>query len=124
MAAGAFYFAAMFGLGFLLGMVRQVLLLPRFGATAAAAMEAVPMLLGMALAAPWAARLAEVPPTLPARLRMGLAGLALLALAETALDWQLRGQALWLERTRTPAGWIGLGLLAAFAAMPVLLRRR
>jgi len=122
-AAGALYFAVLFGLGCLLGPVRELLLTPRFGSTLAAAIEAVPMLAGMALAAPWAARLLEVPPTIGARLRMGGMGLVLLVLAETALDWLLRGRGLWLERTRTPAGWIGLRLLAAFAAMPLLRRR-
>jgi hypothetical protein len=120
MAAGAVYFAVMFALGFLLGPVRELLLAPRFGAAAAAAIEAVPMLVDMAFVAPWAARLLQVPPATAARLWMGATGLVL---AESALDWLLRGRGLWLERTRTPAGWIGLGLLAAFAAMPLLRRR-
>jgi hypothetical protein len=123
MAAGAVYFAVMFALGFLLGPVRELLLAPRFCAAAAAAIEAVPMLVGMAFVAPWAARLLQLPPATAARLRMGATGLVLLVLAESALDWLLRGRGLWLERTRTPAGWIGLGLLAAFAAMPLLRRR-
>ncbi|MBL6077033.1 hypothetical protein JMJ56_03380 [Belnapia sp. T18] len=120
--AGAVYAAAMFGLGALLGPLRELVLTPRLGATAAAALEAVPMLLGMAILAPRLARRLEVPPVLPARLGMGGAGLALLVLAETALDWLVRGQGLWLERMRSPAGWIGFGLLAAFALMPALRR--
>ncbi|WP_052214642.1 hypothetical protein [Belnapia sp. F-4-1] len=120
--AGTAYAVAMFGLGALLGPLRELVLAPRFGATAAAALEAVPMLLGMAVLAPGLARHLEVPPALPARLGMGGAGLVLLVLAETALDWLVRGQSLWLERVRSPAGWIGLGLLAGFALMPALRR--
>jgi len=111
--AGSICFALAFALGCQLGPVREVVLAPRFGATAAAAMEAVPMLAGMALGAPWAARL-----------RMGAMALALLVLAKSARDWLPRGELLWLARTRTPEGRIGLGLLVAFAAMPLLLRRR
>ena len=121
--AGAAYAGAMFGLGALLGPLRELALAPRLGATAAAAVEAAPMLLGMAVLAPRLARRLGVPPALPARLAMGAAGLLLLIIAETALDWLVRGRGLWLDRMRSPAGWIGLGLLAAFAAMPALRRR-
>ncbi len=121
--AGAAYAAAMFGLGALLGPLRELALAPRLGATAAAAIEAVPMLLGMAILAPLIAGRLAVPPALPARLGMGAAGLLLLILAESGLDVLVRGQTLWLERMRSPAGWIGLGLLAAFAAMPALRPR-
>jgi hypothetical protein len=121
--AGAAYAAAMFGLGGLLGPLRELVLAPRLGTTAAAAIEAVPMLLGMAILAPLIAGRLAVPPALPARLGMGAAGLLLLILAESALDVLVRGQTLWLERMRSPAGWIGLGLLAAFAAMPALRPR-
>ena len=120
--AGAAYAGAMFGLGALLGPLRELALAPRLGATAAAALEAVPMLLGMALLAPRLARRFRVPPALPARLAMGAAGLLLLVMAETALDWLVRGHSLWPERMRSPAGWIGLGLLAAFTAIPALRR--
>ena len=124
--AGAAYAGVMFGLGALLGPLRELALAPRLGATAAAAVEAAPMLLGMAVLAPRLARRLGVPPALPAlpaRLAMGAAGLLLLIVAETALDWLVWGRGLWLDRMRSPAGWIGLGLLAAFAAMPALRRR-
>ncbi|MBL6456746.1 hypothetical protein JMJ55_15525 [Belnapia sp. T6] len=117
--AGAAYAAAMFGLGALLGPVRELVLAPRFGPTAAAALEAVPMLIGMAILAPVLARRFGR----PAPLGMGAAGLVLLVLAESALDLAVRGHLLWAERATTPAGWIGLGLLAAFGAMPALRLR-
>jgi hypothetical protein len=123
-AAGALWFAVMFGLGFLLGPIRIFLLEPRLGAAGAVAVEAVPMLAGMVLLAPWVARLFDLPPTPRARLAMGGVGLVLLLLAETALDALLRGRGpgFWLERAETADGLIYLALLAAFALMPLLRR--
>ncbi|MGG5819007.1 hypothetical protein [Falsiroseomonas sp. HW251] len=122
-AAGAVYFAAIFGLGFLLGVVRTLLLEPWLGAAWAVAAEGVPMVAAMAVAAPWAARLFDMSPDLLPRLGMGLVALALLVLAETALDALLRGRVLWAERFQTTAGLIGLALQVIFAAMPLIRRR-
>jgi len=123
--AGALWFAVMFALGFLLGPIRIFVLEPRFGATNAVLIEAVPMLAAMWLLAPWVARICAVPATPRARLAMGGMGLALLMLAETALDALMRGRGpgFWLERAQTPDGLIYFALLAAFALMPLLRRR-
>jgi hypothetical protein len=124
LAAGALWFAAMFGLGFLLGPIRVTLLEPRLGPTLAVLIEAVPMIAAMILLAPRIARRLAVPRTADARLVMGGIGLLLLVLAETTLDALLRGRGpdLWVERTRTPDGLIYFGLLALFALMPYLRR--
>jgi hypothetical protein len=124
LAAGALWFAAMLALGFLLGPLRELVLAPRLGAAGAVAVEAVPMVAAMALLAPWIARRLRVPPTAGARLGMGLLGLLLLVLAETALDRLLRGRGpeMWLERLHTLDGLIGLALLLLFALMPLLRR--
>jgi hypothetical protein len=121
--AGALYFAAMFGLGFLLGVVRTLVLEPRLGPAGAVLVEAVPMLAAMWVVAPWAARVFSLPRDAATRLGMGLVGLVLLVAAETVLDALLRGRVMWAERFHTPEGWIGLALLLAFALMPVLRRR-
>jgi hypothetical protein len=121
-AAGLLYFAALFALGFLLGGLRTLLLEPRLGPAAAVALEAVPMLAAMHVVAPWAARVGGVPRRALPLLGMGLFALLLLIAAESALDLLLRGRLLWLERGVTPAGWIGLGLMLAFALMPMLRR--
>jgi hypothetical protein len=113
----------MFALGFLLGPIRMLALEPRIGPVGAILVEAVPMLLAMILLAPLAARLFRVPPTVPARLGMGLVGLVLLVAAESLADALLLGHLLWAERLRTPEGLIGLGLMLAFALMPLLRRR-
>jgi hypothetical protein len=121
-AAGCFWFAAIFALGFLLGPIRILVLEPHLGPAGAVAVEAVPMLAGMIALAPWAARLFDVPAAWRPRLTMGLTGLALTVAAETALAALLRGSGpgFWLDRATTPDGWIYLGLLGAFALMPLL----
>lgn len=123
-AAGALYFAAMFGLGFLLGPVRIVLLEPRLGPTGAVLVEAVPMILAMRAVAPWAARLHALPATPAARLGMGAIGLALLLLADTLLGWLLfgRGFEALLARPATWDGRVYLALLLLFLLMPWLRR--
>ena len=124
-AAGALWFAVMFGLGFLLGPIRLFVLEPWLGATGAVLVEAVPMLGAMWWLAPWVARICAVPATPRARLGMGGVGLLLLLLAETAMAALLRGRGpvLWLERAATPDGQVYFALLAAFALMPLLRAR-
>jgi hypothetical protein len=125
LGAGALYFAAMFGLGFVLGVVRTLFLEPWLGPAGAVATEGVPMIAAMWVAAPWAARLFDVPSGVAARLGMGAVALVLLLLAETALDALLRGRgpAIWVERLRTADGVIGYGLQLLYALMPALRRR-
>lgn len=122
--AGAFYFLVMFGLGFLLGPVRIFLLEPHLGPTGAVLVEAVPMILAMVLAAPWAARLFALPATPAARFGMGGIGLALLLLADTLLGWLLfgRGLAALLARPESWDGRVYLALLLLFFLMPWLRR--
>lgn len=121
-AAGSAWFAVMFALGFLLGPLREVVLAPRFGPVVAILVEAVPMVAAMVLLAPRVARRFRVPRDAGPRLLMGGLGLALLLVAETALDALLRGRVMWAERFTTPDGLIGLALLPAFALMPLLRR--
>jgi hypothetical protein len=121
--AGGLYFAVMVALGFLLGFIRTVFLEPWLGGAWAVTVEAVPMIAAMIVVAPWAARVFDLPPDVPARLGMGAVALALLLLAETALDALLRGRVLWADRLRTAEGLIGLALQLLYAAMPLLRRR-
>lgn len=122
--AGALYFAVMFGLGFLLGPVRIFLLEPALGPAGAVLVEAVPMILAMVLAAPWAARVFALPAGAAARLGMGAVGLVLLLLADTALGWLLFGRGIeaLLARPGTWDGRVYLALLLLFLLMPWLRR--
>jgi len=123
--AGLLWFAVMFALGFLLGPFRILVLEPRLGPTGAVLVEAVPMVVAMALLAPWAARLFDLPPTPGARLGMGGIGLVLLLLADTLLGRLLFGRGIeaLLARPATWDGRIYLGMLVLFALMPWLRRR-
>ena len=124
MLAGFFYALLLFGLGFLLGPLREFLFVPRFGALGAVLVEAVPMIAAMAWLAPRIARGMELPPRSAARIVMGAVALLLVLLAELALTRLLRGlgPAGWLARYATPEGMAGAALLLAFAAMPWLRR--
>jgi hypothetical protein len=115
----------MFALGFLLGFIRTLFLEPWLGAAWAVTVEAVPMIAAMIVVAPWAARVLDLPPEVLPRLGMGAVALALLLLAETALDALLRGRgpAIWIERLHTADGLIGYALQLLYAAMPLLRRR-
>ena len=120
--AGLLYGAAAFGLGMLLGPLRVLVLEPRLGVTGATAVEAVPMLLALALLAPRIARAQGVPPATAARLRMGRWALALVLLLDVVGALALGGLGAWIGGLATPAGLIGLALLAALALMPLLRR--
>lgn len=124
-AAGILWFVVMFGLGFLLGPIRILLLEPQLGATGAVLVEAVPMTAAMILLAPWLARLFAVPPTPGARLGMGGIGLVLLLVADTLLGQLLfnRGIETLLDRPRTWDGRVYLLMLLIFFLMPYLRRR-
>jgi hypothetical protein len=125
LGAGALWFAVMFGLGFLLGPLRILLLEPWLGATGAVLVEAVPMIVAMLLVAPWVARLFGVPPSAAARLGMGAVGLVLLLAADTLLGWLLFGRGIeaLLARAETWDGRVYLALLLLFFLMPLLRRR-
>lgn len=123
--AASCYFGALFALGFACGMVRVPILEPRFGELGALAFEAPVMLAGIVLAAPWVCRRFGVPPTLGARLAMGLAALAMLLALEVLVGlWARRmtpGEI--ASRFTTPAGVLSGVLYLLFGAMPSLLRR-
>jgi hypothetical protein len=123
--AGGCYFALVFACGFVLGPVRELVLVPRIGALAAVLCESVPMLLAIVCAARW----------IDARFRLagvgeqGAAGalaLLLLAAAEVLGAIWLRGLtgAAWVASFRTPPGLVSLALFAVFAVMPILVGPR
>jgi hypothetical protein len=117
------YFAIVFAAGAVLGTVRELLVLPRFGPLGAVALEAPGMLLAVWLAARWAVRRFAVVRT-GDRLRMGGLAFAVLMLAEFAGSLALRGMSpgQWLAHFAEPAGFLSLSLFVAFAAMPVVVK--
>jgi hypothetical protein len=123
--AGLLYFLGTFAIGFALGTVRTLLLVPRFGAFAAVAME-VPLML---LASWWVCgvvlRRWPVPPARLLRLTMGAWAFLLLMGAELALAVWGFGQssAAYWAGFAAPAAQLGLAGQVGFALMPLFRRR-
>lgn len=122
-AAGALYFAIVFSTGFLLGVVRTLVITPRIGARRAELLESPVMLVVSILAAGWVISYLAVPRALPARLAMGLIGLALMLAAEFGLVLRLRKlslRAYFASRDPVAAAVYYL-LLLVFAVLPVFV---
>ncbi|MGE3174677.1 MAG: hypothetical protein AB7O97_18740 [Planctomycetota bacterium] len=123
--AAAAYFGLVFGCGFALGTVRQLLLLPRLGERAAELIELPFMLTAIALAGRWIARRhRDRPPRW--HVALGAIALAMMLGAELTMAWLLRARdpvATLVDRDPIAGAAYALGLLA-FAAMPWLWARR
>lgn len=118
------YFAVTFAIGFVLGVVRTLMIAPRTGATAAVLMELPLMLAASWLVAHHIVRRAYLPPA--EALGMGALAFLLLMMAEAALATTLGHQSLarWsADLIRTP-GWIGLTGQVAFGLFPLVASLR
>jgi hypothetical protein len=80
--AGVLYFALVFGVGFVFGTIRVLLVVPKLGTRMAELMETPIMLVVTILAARWVARRLALLPTPSKRLAVGLVALGLLVVAE------------------------------------------
>ena len=124
--AGLLYFALVFGTGFLLGPIRLLWLIPRFGTRIAELMEMPVMLVVIVLAARWTVRRLAVPSTPRSRLGMGGIALVLLLLAELTLVLWLQGLSIreYLASRDPVSGTVYSVLLGVFAVMPLLVARK
>jgi len=120
------YFVTVFGLGFALGTLRVLLIIPRIGETAAVLLELPVMLAASWVAAGWCVKRFAVPARIPARLAMGLLAFALVMAAELALAVLLFGQspAQHLAAYRHFAGAMGLAAQLGYALFPALRHGR
>lgn len=120
--AAACYFAAVFALGFALGTVRVLLLLPVLGEGLAVLLE-LPIMLAFSwwIAGRIIARLDVAPAVLP-RIIMGGGAFALLMLAELMLATQGFGRSLTehFAHYLTLPGAVGLAGQGVFGAIPLL----
>ncbi|MDB5673995.1 MAG: putative rane protein [Sphingomonas bacterium] len=118
------YFVIVFGLGFALGALRVLVIIPHIGETAAVLLELPVMLAASWVAAGWCVRHFAVPVDVPARLAVGVLAFALVMVAELALAVLLFGQspAQHVETYRHFAGVAGLAAQLAYALFPVLRR--
>jgi len=120
LAAAALYFAVVFGVGFVLGPIRVLLLEPRVGSVGAVAIEA-PFLLGaMVIASRIVPRALQVAPSTGSLLSVGIVALALQQIADLTVGVALRGipPLEQVARLATPEGMVYAALLVLFATMP------
>lgn len=120
--AGAAYLAPVFALGWVLGPIREVVLGPRIGRVAAAAVEAALMAAATHASARAAVRrLGDDVPFLT-RLEVGAAACAMLVPLELAGARLLRGRSprAYLATFRTPEGAVSAAAFAWFALAPAL----
>lgn len=127
MIAGAavLYFLIVFGVGFLLGPIRVLVLEPRVGQLAAVLVEAPFLIAAIVLAARWVPRWCGTAPTTASLLGVGFGALVLQQIADFLVGLTLRGigPAEQLARFATLEGAIYAGLLLLFALMPLLANR-
>jgi hypothetical protein len=109
-----------------LGPIRVMWLVPRFGTRAAELMEMPIMLAVTILAARWIVRRPGLLPTPSKRLGVGIVALALLLMAELTLVLWLRGLTIheYIASRDPVAGTVYIVMLGAFAIMPLLFTRR
>jgi hypothetical protein len=121
--AGLIYFLLLFAVGWILGPIRELGAVPRFGRLAATLSEAAIMLIAMIVAARWVIRRFEVPQTLGSTVSIGLIAIGLLFLAEIAGVVWVRGLSLqeYLASFETAPGVISLLMFLLFTAMPSLV---
>jgi hypothetical protein len=125
LAPGVLYFAVVFGAGCVLGPIRLLWVVPRFGSRAAELMEMPVMLAVILIAARSIVRRLASPRTVSRRLAMGAIALVLLLGAEVALLLPLRGLSprAYLASLDPVLGTVYLAMLGVFALMPLLVTR-
>ena len=124
--AGILYFALVFGVGFVLGSVRILWVVPRFGARMAELMETPIMFMVTIVAARWVVRRLAVPPKPSNRLGMGCIGLGLMLVAEFTLVLWLRGVSIneYLASRDPVSGTVYYVMLGVLCIMPLLVARK
>ncbi len=123
--AGVLYFVLVFGVGFVLGTIRTLWVVPRFGTRTAELMETPIMFVITIAAARWIVRRLAVQASLSSRLGMGGIALSLLLLAEFTLVLWLRGLSIreYLASRDPVAGTVYCVMLFVFAVMPQFVVR-
>jgi hypothetical protein len=124
--AGVSYFAIVFSAGFVLGLIRELWLVPALGVRFAELAEMPIMLIVIVLAARFIVRRIGPPVSKGVRVGTGLLALAILLLAELGLVLVLQDRSLGAYvASRDPvSGAVYLVMLGLFAAMPLLVLRK
>jgi len=108
-----------------LGPIRILWLVPRFGTRTAELMETPLMLAVVIVAARWVVRRVAAPSTSSKRLGVGILALGLLLVAEFTLVLWLRGMTFreYLASRDPISGAVYIVMLGLFAIMPLLVAR-
>jgi hypothetical protein len=124
--AGLLYFLIVFGIGFFLGTIRVLWVVPHFGTRVAELLEMPFMLIASIATARWLVQRLVLPPRLWVRLGMGLVALSFLLVAEFGPVLYLRGMTIAeYFATRDPvSGTLYYVMLGVFAAMPWFVSQR
>lgn len=124
--AGLVYFLIVFAIGFVLGTLRVLFVVPQFGETAAVAMEVPVMLTASWFACRWIVARFAVPDAAAARLVMGGVAFALLMAAEAGVSVFAFGRTVGEHFAVYTGSGAQLGLAAqvAFALFPLAQRAR
>jgi hypothetical protein len=124
--AGGLYFALVFGAGFVLGPIRILWAVPRFGTRMAELLETPIMFMVILVAARWVVRRFALPPGLTGRLGMGCVALGLLLAAELTLVLWLQGLSIreYLATRDPVSGTVYYLMLGVFAVVPLFVGRR
>jgi len=124
--AGAVYFGIVFAAGFVLGTIRELWVIPRFGVVLAELLEMPFMLIVIVLAARWTVLHLRIQPLIGERLAVGIFALVLLLLAELTLVLGLRQLTLseYIATREPVSGTVYLVMLGIFALMPLCVRKR
>jgi hypothetical protein len=123
---GVVYFVLIFGVGFVLGVIRSLWVEPQVG-TRLAELPEMPVMLGViVVAVPWSIRRLAVPARPSQRLGVGFLGLGLLIATELVLAVALCGMTLQDSfATRDPVtGTLYYLMLGVFVRMPLLVARK
>jgi len=124
--AGVLYFVLVFGAGFVLGTIRTLWVVPRFGMRIAELMETPIMLVVTIVAARWIVHRLAVPSVPSSRLGMGFVALGLMLVAEFGFVLWLRGLSIreYLASRDPVSQTVYYLMLGMFAIMPFLIARR
>jgi hypothetical protein len=119
------YFLLVFAVGFVLGTIRTLWVVPRLGVRTAELMEA-PIMFGVSiLAARWVVRHVSIPPFWSRRLTLGCIALGLTLLVEFTFVLWIRGLTIrgYFETRDPVSGVVYFVTLGAFAIIPIFVGR-
>ena len=121
--AGAVYFLLLFALGFVLGTIRVLFIVPQIGQFLAVIAEVPVMLTAAFLISRWTVQRWQVPPDTAIRWGMVLWFLALLIVFETSLGIAIFGRTVGEQWAAfgTPPGLVGLLAQFVAALLPVFI---